>query len=211
MAQELNELPVRHGFASRTTQTVGESAGKGLKYGLVALGIMLIGVPLGVGVLAGVATAAELGTLAAVGIGAASTLATGLFTWTVGGGLSAFAAVTSGLFGAAKGMGRGNQRALEQTAAANVMDAQLQMAGLEAQTRMADAQARIVEAQARMQHGHGNMGHHHARAQNRAPAHEHAAQLQADLTGPVPSASIQASNDNEVHGTVAQQQQLARA
>lgn len=145
MAHEIDDLPIRHSFLSRSTQAVGESAGKGLKYGFIGFvtGLALIPiVGLGVGLIVSAALGAGVGAAAAsVGLGVLASLFTAMTVYS--------GAALSAAYGAFKGLGEGNRRALQQNAAAQSMDNQMYLAGLEAKVRIANANAMMTESAAR--------------------------------------------------------------
>lgn len=191
MSQEMNQLPIRHTAASSAVSTVAGAAGgairgaaKGALYtfglvaGLPALGAVIGGVmALGGGVFTGIALGALIGFAPAITIAVGGLLTAGA-VWTLATPL-AVGATIFGALGLAKGAGKAHEAVQQQSANANVLDAQLQAAAMDAQARMAQAQAQSYAPQPRVRHV--------------VPETMHAA-----------SPHIQASNDNEHHGTVAQ-------
>lgn len=184
MSQEMNQLPIRHSASSATASTMGGAAGgaiKGAAKGALYTFGLLIGLPvlgavvggfmaLGGSALAGIALGALIGLVPAAGIAVTAGIAYALSTpLTIG-------AAIFGALGLVKGGHEAHTRVQEQTANANVLDANLQAAAM-------DAQARVMQAQAY---------HQPQRTRHVAPAAFHEA-----------SPHVQASNDNEHHGTVA--------
>lgn len=194
MSQEMNQLPIRHSASSATASTLAGAAGgaikgaaKGVLYavglvvGLPLLGAVIGGtLALGGGIATGALIGAGLGFVPAATVVAGGAIAAGL-GWL---GLNVsflsvplgIAAATFGALGLVKGGKEAHTRVQEQTANANVLDANLQAAAM-------DAQARVLQAQAY---------HQPQRTRHAAPAAFHEA-----------SPHVQASNDNEHHGTVA--------
>lgn len=173
MSQEMNQLPIRHSASSATAETAGGAAAGAAK-GLVKWGLILgLGVPLAIGAVLG-------GIVALAGGGVAAALTVGLITAAFGfiATPSAFTlgSILGGTVGAFKGGKEAHTRVQHQMANANVLDAQLQAAAMDAQARMMQAQAAAPQ-----------------RPRYSAPEQFNQA-----------SPTIMASNDNQVHGTVAQ-------
>ena len=192
MSQEMNQaMPVRRSGASTAIGAGANAVGGGAWGAIKGLALGFFAAPLTFGVV-GLAIGAALGGVAAIFTASLATVAsaaliTGALFGTIGLAWSvvgaSLGATLGGIMGGVKGAERSVERAREQTAAANELDAQLQAAAMDAQARMATAQAKMIQ--------------HNPRAY--APPH-HEVAPQFNQASP----TIQASNDNQVHGTVAQ-------
>ncbi len=163
-----------------TMEVAGGAGAKAIKYGVltfvgIAAALTLGGFGIGWLISAGAVGGANIPLLAWAGG------AIGATTAFLSSGLIGGASIISAIFGGAKGASQAGERVREQEMQVQVAQQRLMAAGMEAQERIAIAQATIAAAQ-------------------RSQPVQHAVPPQFNMAQP----TIQASNDNQVMGTVAQ-------